>query len=172
MVMMLVMMIVTVVMMVMVMVMVIEPAGAGAERVTQRAILNLRPRGRRALALHVMVMTLLHQPDLGFEPENLRPILAHHADRRRHGAERGMIGAFGLSDTLRLAAFESQNLRAVGAEAAIGHNSVAKLFGDPFREGLENLVMVAEIPGLHKLDLGMRGGHLVGEAVDPVDQDA
>ena len=57
----------------------IQPAGTGAEMVTQVAILDIASRRRDALPLNMMVMALLCLTDLFLKTQNLRPIFAHGA---------------------------------------------------------------------------------------------
>jgi nitrate/nitrite transporter NarK len=75
---------VTVVMMVMPMrVLHLEPAHTGTKRIAQIAISHVGSGRRRSLPLYVMVMALLHRAHFGLKTQDLRPVLAHHAGRRR-----------------------------------------------------------------------------------------
>ena len=68
--------------------------------------------------------------------------------------------------------FEAQHLRAVLAHAAGGRDRLAHEFGHALGKGVHHLRVVAEIRRLDDLKLGVRLGHLIGEAIDAVDQDA
>ena len=71
-----------------------------------------------------------------------------------------------------LAFIKRQNLTAIAANSAVGRWCVANLFDDPFGKGFQHFGVIAQIAGLDELDIGMRGGNLIGKAVDPVNQDA
>lgn len=86
---------VTVVMMVMPMrVLHLEPAHTGTKRIAQIAISHVGSGRRRSLPLYVMVMALLHRAHFGLKTQDLRPVLAHHAGRRRRRIKGRMPGTF------------------------------------------------------------------------------
>ena len=170
---MIVMMMVVPVMMVVVMVRHVQPALAGTKRVTQLAIGYIGSRRTGALTFHVMVMAFLHRPDLGFKSQYGHTILAHHASRRWHFGQGRVIGGAIFGGNVDVPAILSrQNLGAKHAGAAIGWWVCPDLFDDAFCKGFQHFFMVVQVSGLHKGDLGMLGGDLVGKAINPVNQDA
>ena len=71
-----------------------QPAEARAETVAERAVGDIRARGRGALPFDMVVVAFLHGADLGLETQDLHPVLAHRAVGRRHFAHL-FGGAFG-----------------------------------------------------------------------------
>ena len=69
-------------------------------------------------------------------------------------------------------AFEPQHLLAVFAEGAvIGDLTILDLH-HPLSELRDDLIMVVQIACFDELDVRMRLGHLVSEAINPIDQNA
>lgn len=67
---------------------------------------------------------------------------------------------------------KTQNLGSVLAHGAVGRRDLTDLFGDPFGKGAKNIVMIVEIARRDEIDVRVRGGDLIGKAIDAVDQNA
>lgn len=174
--------VVAVIMMVVVVIMTLgfKAAKAGTEAVAKRTILDVGAGRRRTLPFNVVVVAFLHRAHFRLESQHLRAVFAHDAGGRRCGVEGRVSGAFfdgdggalGGGDLYHLFAFDRQDLRAVLAGCAIGGRHLACLFGDAVGKGGKDAVMIAQVARFGELHLGMRGGDLIGETIDTVDQNA
>ena len=163
-----------VIIMMMVVVIVIQhdqPAHARAEGIAMGTICHVRAGRIRTLPLDMVVVAFLHRSDFALEPEDLSAVFAQDARRGRNCPESRMRPILD-ADLMAFTIFERQHLTAITANPAVGRRRRAYLLHDPFGERLEHLRMVAQIACLDELFVGMFGGDLVGEPVDPVDQDA
>ena len=171
--------IMTVIMMMVVMIG-LQAAQAGAERITQGAIGNVRAGCGRALALDVVMVAFLYGADLGFKAQNLRAVFAQNTGWRRHvtkgrvacalfSGERGALlgGDFGNGSVL-----DGEHLCAILAGAAIWWGDSIGLLANALGKGFEHFRVVAQVTCLDELHVGVFGGDLIGESVDAVDQDA
>ncbi len=117
-----------------------------------------------------MMVAFLQSTDFGLKPEDLRPILAHHASGRRNGSEGGVRPLLGL-DVVVAPILECEHLFAIAAGSAIRQGRVADLLHHTLGKGFENLGMVTQIGSVDEFDLGVLRRDPVSEAVDAVDQD-
>jgi ABC-type cobalt transport system substrate-binding protein len=84
------MMVIMAMVVIVVMISSLQAAHAGAERVTQRAICNIRSGRIGPVAFYVVVMAFLNSPHFTFKPDNSGAVFAQHTSRRRHLCKRRM----------------------------------------------------------------------------------
>ena len=68
--------------------------------------------------------------------------------------------------------FKAQYLRSIFAGTACRRHNVTQLLCDPFRKGRKHIGMVIQIACLDELNVRMRRCDLVGEPINPIDQNA
>ena len=130
---------------VIVVVLCLEAAHACAKCVAKRTIRYVRSGRRGALAFDVMMVAFLNRANFALKTEDLGPVFAQHAGRRRCVRERRVaFTVFGL-DRQSLALVHRQDLRAVGAGAAVGRRVFTSLLDDAFREGFQHFGMVPKV---------------------------
>lgn len=171
---------VVMVMMMRVLVLHLEPTKTRAERIAERAIGHVGARGRGALPFNMVVVAFLNCANFPLKPQNRAAIFAHHASGRRDRAESRVIGTFlarnrralGGRDFLHRLALDGEDLRAVLACSTIGRRDGVGLLDDALSKSLKHLRVIPKIARFDKLHLSVLRRHLIGEAIDPVDQDA
>ena len=150
----------------------VQPAGPGAEMITERTGVHGRPRRIGPLPFHMMVVAFLHRAQLAFKAQHFDAIFAHHAGGRRRVGEGRMFGAVLGGNRRHFRVVQRKDLIAIAAGAAIGRRHRTHLFGDPLGEGFQHLLVIVQVTRFDKLDLRVTLCHQIGEAIDPVDQDA
>ena len=68
--------------------------------------------------------------------------------------------------------FKAQNLRAVFAELAVHGDFASQNLLNALNESVDHLIMIIEIGGFDKFDLGMCGGHFIRRLINPVHQNS
>lgn len=168
-------------MMIVIMMMVVirlETAHTCAESIAELAIRNIGTRRRGTLPFDVMVMAFLDSTNLCLKTDHLSAVFTQNTGLRRNLTKGGVIArldrskAFGGLDVLVLTAFERKDLLAERTDTAVRDHSLAVLLFDPFGKGLKNLWVIVKITGFDKMNIGMLSRNLIGEAIDPVDQNA
>ena len=117
----------------------------------------------------MMVMTLIEAAGPGAEMVTQVTIL-DIASRGRHALPLDMVVVALLC--LANLVLEAENLRAVFAHRAVHVVAAFQNFAHPVGESGNHLWMVIQVPCLDELDIRMGRRHLVGEAVDAVDENA
>ena len=149
-----------------------KAAKPGAKGIAKLAIHHIRPRCRRSLAFDMMVVAFLDRTDFGLEPYDSDPVFTQDTSGRRDVAKGRMSSAILGRDLLHRRAVSGEDLRAVSTCPAIGGRVLACLFDYPLGKRGQNLGMVAQIGGFDKGDVRVFSSHLIGKAINSVDQDA
>lgn len=111
-----------------------QTAHTGAKRGAKRAIGHVGPWRAGALTFDMVVVAFLDRANLALKAQDLRAVFTQNAGGGRHRAKGG-VAAISSADHMGLPARDSQNLRAIAADAAIGRRGGAVLFHDPFGKG-------------------------------------
>lgn len=149
-----------------------KTAKPGAEGIAKPAIRYIRPRCRRSLAFDMMVVAFLHGTDFVLEPHDGDPVFTQDTSGRWDVAKGWMSGAILGRDLLHRRAVRGEDLCTVSTCPTIGRRVLACLFDYPLGERGQNLGMVAQVGGLDEGDVRVFGSHLIGKAVNSVNQDA
>lgn len=119
----------------------------------------------------MVMVAFLNCANFALEPQNGGAILTQDTSRGWNCTKSRMASVFG-ANVMVLATFKSEHLTAVTADATVRGWRVAHLFHDPFGKSFQNLGVIAQITSFDELDVFVFCRHLIGETIDPVDQDA
>ena len=149
-----------------------KTAKTGAEGIAKLAVDHIRPWRRRSLAFDMMVVAFLDRADFGLEPHHGDSVFTQDTGGRWDVAKGWMSGAILGRDLLHRRAVRREDLRAVSTCPAIGGRVLSCLFDYALGERGQHLGVVAQIGGFDKGDIRVFGSHLIGKAVNSVDQNA
>ena len=125
-------------------------------------------------------MAFLDRANFALKPQHGCAVFAQDACRRWNICKGGMITPFFCrqrlalfrSDFLIVLTLNLQDLSTILAGAAVGRWVLAHLFRDALRKGFQNFRVIAQIPCFDEINVCVFGSHLIGKAINTVDQNA